>query len=139
MQLESFYSVLMTENVGHLSKFYQEVFGFELSFETDWYVSLKTPGEEHYFQLALLQPGHPTIPEGFSRPAQGVILNFEVEDATAEYARLVENGKRAPLLALKDEGFGQRHFIVQDPDGNLIDVIENIPPSEEFVAAYDVE
>jgi hypothetical protein len=41
-----------------------------------------------------------------------------------------------PVLPLRDEAFGQRHFIVRDPAGNLVDVIENIPPSEEFASAY---
>ena len=39
-------------------------------------------------------------------------------------------------LALRDEPFGQRHFIVQDPNGVLIDVIQPIPPSEDFLRQY---
>jgi hypothetical protein len=41
-----------------------------------------------------------------------------------------------PALSLRYEEFGQRHFIVVDPDGNLIDVIQNIPPTDSFAAAY---
>ena len=41
------------------------------------------------------------------------------------------------LLPLRDEDFGQRHFITQDPNGVLIDVIKPIPPSAEFAAQYD--
>ena len=43
------------------------------------------------------------------------------------------------LLALKDEAFGQRHFITRDPNGVLIDVIKPIPPSEEFLSQYAAE
>ncbi|MEM9268600.1 MAG: glyoxalase, partial [Pseudomonadota bacterium] len=35
-----------------------------------------------------------------------------------------------------DEPFGQRHFITQDPNGVLIDVIKPIPPSPEFLAQF---
>jgi hypothetical protein len=63
-----------------------------------------------------------------------MLINLEVPDATGEYARLVEGEHLQPVLALRDEAFGQRHFIVRDPAGNLVDVIENIPPSAEFIA-----
>ena len=35
-------------------------------------------------------------------------------------------------LTLRDEAFGQRHFILADPGGVLVDVIKPIPPSAEF-------
>ena len=40
------------------------------------------------------------------------------------------------LLSLRDEDFGQRHFITSDPNGVLIDIIEPIPASAEFAASY---
>ena len=36
------------------------------------------------------------------------------------------------LLDLRDEAFGQRHFITSDPAGVLIDVISPIPMTGEF-------
>jgi hypothetical protein len=53
------------------------------------------------------------------------ILNLEVDDAAAAWARLRDAG--APvLLALRDEPFGQRHFILEGPGGVMVDVIENM-------------
>ncbi len=67
--------------------------------------------------------------------AQGVLLNFEVADAAAEFARLKAAG--LPIrLDLRDEPFGQRHFITEDPNGILIDVITPIEPSAEFAEQY---
>ena len=64
-----------------------------------------------------------------------MILNFEVEDVDAEYARLTAAG--LPILQeLRDEWFGQRHFITSDPTGVLIDIIKPIPASAEFAASY---
>ncbi len=40
------------------------------------------------------------------------------------------------VLDLKSEKWGQRHFITKDPNGLLVDVIQNVPPSEEFVQQY---
>ncbi|TJV16034.1 MAG: glyoxalase, partial [Mesorhizobium sp.] len=40
------------------------------------------------------------------------------------------------LRTLRDEAFGQRHFITKDPNGVLIDVIKPIPPSAEFLEQF---
>jgi uncharacterized glyoxalase superfamily protein PhnB len=63
------------------------------------------------------------------------LLNFEVPDAAAEYERLREAGVRI-VQPLRDEYFGQRHFIGVDPGGVMIDVIEEIPPSPEIAEQY---
>ena len=133
MKIESFYPVLMSERVAELSAFYQDHFGFTLSFETDWYVSMRS---DPAFELAILDPSHETVPAGFGMPAAGVLLNFEVADAAAEHERLVRRGGLPEVVPLRDEAFGQRHFLTHDPAGNLIDVIENIDPSEEFAAMF---
>jgi catechol 2,3-dioxygenase-like lactoylglutathione lyase family enzyme len=86
--------------------------------------------------LAILARDHETIPEtGRGASAGGLLLNFEVEDVDAELERAVS--AELPIeLPLRDEPFGQRHFIVRDPGGVLIDVIRPIPASEEFAASY---
>ncbi|GGK79082.1 hypothetical protein Ppa06_40440 [Planomonospora parontospora subsp. parontospora] len=47
--------------------------GFETTFEADWYVSLWRPGDSGY-ELALLDPAHPTVPEGYGVPVRGLLL-----------------------------------------------------------------
>jgi catechol 2,3-dioxygenase-like lactoylglutathione lyase family enzyme len=65
-----------------------------------------------------------------------VLLNLEVDDVDAVHERLRAAG--LPILrSLRDEAFGQRHFITADPNGVLIDVIRPIPPTGEFVAQYE--
>ena len=67
--------------------------------------------------------------------ASGLLINFEVKDVDAVHERIVAAGVPI-LLPLRDEAFGQRHFIFADPNGVLIDVIKPIPPSDEFLAQY---
>ena len=131
----SFYPVIQTNNVAASRDFYVQHFGFAVTFDSDWYVSLKHPNPPG-FELAILEPNHPTVPEGFRHSVQGVILNFEVDDVDAEYERLIAHGGLPLHKALQDEAFGQRHFITVDPNGILIDVIKNIPPSAEFVEQF---
>lgn len=130
MKILSSYPVICTENVREASSFYKDNFGFITAFDSDWYVSLKTSGDT-LFELAFLDHNHPTIPEGFRKKTVGVIINLEVEDAEREYTRISER-KLDIIQPLKEEDFGQKHFILMDPAGNLIDVIENTPPAEEY-------
>jgi hypothetical protein len=39
-------------------------------------------------------------------------------------------------VTLRDEPFGQRHFITEDPNGVAIDVIKPIPPTPEYAAQF---
>ena len=132
MQITSFYPVLMVVDVAGAARFYRDELGFETTFEADWYVSLRCDGGE----LAILDHTHRSIPEGFRAPVSGLLLNVEVPDAAAEHARLVGERGLPERLTLRDEAFGQRHFIVEAPGGVLIDVIEPIEPSAEFAEAY---
>lgn len=136
MRTNSFYPVIMTEQVAATSNFYTNYFGFEIVYEADWYVSLKLSNASAPFELAVLDASHPTIPAAYRKPVQGLILNFEVDDVDAEYTRLIV-GEKLPLeLDIRDEEFGQRHFITSDPNGVIIDVIKIIPPSESESAQY---
>jgi len=40
------------------------------------------------------------------------------------------------LLEIQNEEWGQRHFIFEGPDNLLIDVIQIIEPTEEFLKQY---
>lgn len=42
-------------------------------------------------------------------------------------------------MELRLDDFGQRHFITSDPNDVLIDVIQPIPPSDEYQEEYDEE
>ncbi|MBW1599468.1 VOC family protein [Streptomyces sp. JJ38] len=135
-RLDGFYPVLATRDVATARDFYTRHLGFEVTFETDWYVSLRRPDAPQY-ELALLDHLHPTVPEGHRTAlGGGLLLNFEVEDVDAEHRRLVTGAGLREVLPLRTEEFGQRHFIVSAPDGVLIDVITVTAPTEEYAAHY---
>lgn len=134
MRITSFYPVICTDKLAETRAFYETHFGFAPAFESHWYVHL-TSRSDSRVNLAILDHSHETIPEGFRNPARGVLINFEVEDVDAAYERAQQAGLNI-RLAIRDEAFGQRHFILADPAGVLVDVIKPIPPSEEFAAQY---
>ena len=134
MKSTSYYPVIMTGDVAGTAAFYVKHFGFAPAFESDWYVHLQS-SENKRVNLAILDGDHETIPETGRGRVSGLLINFEVEDVDAVHDRLAEAG--LPILrSLRDEDFGQRHFITADPNGVLIDIIKPIPPSAEFAAQY---
>ncbi|MFI8849394.1 VOC family protein [Streptomyces sp. 891-h] len=136
IKLGGFYPVLASRDVAASRDFYTRHFRFEVTFEADWYVSLRRPDAPEY-ELALLDHAHPTVPQGHRAALQGgLLLNFEVDDVDSEHQRLVVEAGLPEVLPLRTEEFGQRHFIIAAPDGVLIDVITIIPPSEEYAARY---
>ena len=134
MKTTSYYPVLMTGDAAATAAFYVEHFRFAPLFASDWYVHLQST-EDRGVNLGIVQGDHETIPEEGRGRTRGLLINFEVEDPDAVYERAVAAG--LPILrTLRDEPFGQRHFITRDPNGVLIDVIKPIPPSEEFLAQF---
>lgn len=134
--LRTSYPVLCAGDVAASARFYREHFGFDVAFETDWYVSLRHPDAGS--ELAILDPTHESVPEGYGTTARGVLVNLELDDVDAVAARLDAAG--VPVVqALRSEPFGQRHVIVRDPGGVLVDVITEIEPSPEFLAAFGRE
>lgn len=129
--LTSFYPVIASHDVAAARDFYTKHFGFEVTFEASWYVSLRRADAPRY-ELALLDFTHPTVPAAYRKPVQGLLLNLEVSDVDAEHRRLVVEAGLTEELSLRSEEFGQRHFIVAAPDGVLVDVITNIPPGETY-------
>lgn len=134
MKTTSYYPVLMSDDVSGQAAFYKQHFGFDALFENDWYVHLRS-SDDKKVNLGIVRWDHETVPLAARAKTQGLPLNFEMRDPDAVYAR-VQAADLPILLTLRDEAFGQRHFITADPCGVLIDVIKPIPPSEQFLAQY---
>lgn len=133
MTITGCFPVLLSRNVQDARRFYERNFGLVPRFESDWYVQLGHPSEA--FELAVMTTRHDSLPAAAQTPAAGVLLSFEVADAAAAHARLAGLGAHF-VHGLRDEAWGQRHFMVQGPDGVLVDVIERIAPAGEYAAAY---
>ena len=135
--MKSIFPVICSERIEESAAFYSGLLGLDVTFESGWYTLLTSPGSAHV-QLGLVRQDHPSVPEGFRHPPRGVIVTVEVPDVDSVYARARAGG--APVVQeLRDEEFGQRHFMVSDPDGALVDVVMVIPLAPAFareVAAF---
>ena len=134
MKTTRYYPVLMTGDVAGTKAFYVAHFGFKPLFESDWYVHLQSV-DDRRVNLGIVRGDHDTIPEEGRGRTSGLLINFEVRDPDAVYERVIAAG--LPILcSLRDEPFGQRHFITRDPNGVLIDVIKPIPLNPEFQSQF---
>lgn len=134
MKITSYYPVLCVKEIDKVAKFYKKYFHFQTIFESDWYVHLQMEQNQD-INLALVCFNHESIPKPYQHQTQGTLLNFEMDDIDDLYAEL-KNQKLTMLLDLRDEPWGQRHFIVCDPSGTMVDVIKPIEPSDEFKSQY---
>jgi catechol 2,3-dioxygenase-like lactoylglutathione lyase family enzyme len=135
MELVDSYPVVVTDRLHECRDFYRRLFGFEVGFEADWFVLLKSGGANPT-TLAFMHSKHPSSPPS---PAEyrgdGAFVTFQVADAEAEYRRLVDDGHRCDL-PLTDEPWGQRRFGVVDPAGMWVDVVEQIEPAAGWWDPY---
>lgn len=134
MKINSFYPVLMTNKVRECADFFIKYFNFNTTFEANWYISLI---DENKNELAFLDYEHETIPKDFRLPFSGLLLNVEVNNVDEVYNILRKDLKDSIILNIKSEAFGQRHFIIEGPSKILVDVIQVIPPSEEYKENYE--
>ena len=132
--INALFPVLCSSDVAAARDFYVRLFGFQVVFDAGWYVQLLDPASPAV-QLGFVARDHETVPARFRVLPRGVLVTVEVDDADAIHARARDLG--LPIeLTLRDEAFGQRHFMTVDPDGLLVDVVKIIPHTAEYAAAY---
>ena len=131
MNIKRVDSTISTYKLKESKDFYVKHFGFQLVYESDWYIEL-------------VAPGLPTAGVSFTLPqreageffSKGLILSFEVADVDAEYARLKANGLEI-VQDLADKPWGERSFVIDDPNGVHLYIYKSIPPTPEYKEIYD--
>ncbi|MGQ0640682.1 MAG: VOC family protein [Gemmatimonadaceae bacterium] len=130
--MKSLFPVICCQDVAASANFYAKLLGLRAVFESDWYMQLQSPTDVN-LQVGFVRRDHPSVPERFQKPPAGVFVTIEVEDVDAIYARAEALGL-AVVLPLRDEPWGQRHFMTLAPDGLPLDIVKVIPASAEFLA-----
>ena len=103
--------------------FYAALFDLEVSVELDdWYLQLMAPGEPR-LNIGFLEPDSDLF-AGRDRTSgpSGVVLTIHVDDVDEAYERAQRLGAEI-AAAIRDEEHGQRHFLVIDPNGLVLNVM----------------
>jgi uncharacterized glyoxalase superfamily protein PhnB len=129
------YPLFTVSHLRESSAFLQRCFGLRLLFEASWIVMLARESSES-IAVGLMTSDHPSRPPGPEVfRGLGMILTVQVEDAASLHARLQAEG--VPIHhPLADCPWGQRRFMLKDPSGILVDVVEQIEPAAGFWDAY---
>jgi catechol 2,3-dioxygenase-like lactoylglutathione lyase family enzyme len=115
---------LCVEDVARSVAFYRTLLDLDVVVDHGWYAEL---GVDARTLVAFVERGHETVPAVSGGPPRGVLASFEVDDAATVGQRA--RAMAAPILVALVTELGQRHFMVQDPDGTVVDVIERVPLS----------
>ncbi len=135
--MKSLFPDICSDHLIESKEFYTSLLNFELVFEIDWYIQLRSPTDEN-LQIAFVQRRHSSVPVEFQDSPQGVVITIELDDVDSVYQKAQEVGYKI-VCPLRDEEWGQRHFMTVDPNGLLVDVVKMIPPSPEFARKYHLE
>lgn len=132
--MNSLYPDIQTDRIAESRDWYCALLSLEVVFDSEWFVMLADPDDDSR-KIAFVAHDHETVLDGFRRPADGILVTIEVDDVDAVYAHARRLGCDI-RLALRDEPFGQRHFIAIDPIGLQVDVMSTIPFAPEFVEEH---
>lgn len=120
--INKLHPLTITDKMNETAEFYKNFFDFEEVFSSDWYVQLS---HKNGAEIGIMMPDLSNQPEILHKVygGNGMVFTFETEDAGEIYSTL--QSKEAPIVyELKDEEWGQRHFILQDPAGVYVDVVQ---------------
>ena len=125
IEFQAMFPVMVADDLEALKQFYETYFGFNaVFFDPEFYLHLVSPNTG--VQLGFLMPNMENQP-AFLHPkivTEGYAISLEVADAQKAYQQANEL-KLKIALPLKEEVWGQRHFIIQDPAGLYLDIVEH--------------
>ncbi len=119
------WSGIITDHLDASKAFYVRAFGCEVVFESEWFVLLQL-GDS---QLGFLTSNHESQAPIFQRPylKQGAWIAIDVDDVDAEYDRI--RSLDIPIeVPIRDEPWGDRHFVIVDPNGVGVDIVKHTVP-----------
>jgi len=126
MSIHSVSAAFTTNKVAQSRDFYVKHFGAKVTFDCGWYVNL-----EFGSKSSMLQFMSPQQPAHRLSNSDGLVYNFEVEDVDKEHDKLSSEGVLV-VLAIEDHPWGDRGFVIQDPNGISLYIYSLREPSDEF-------
>ena len=101
-------------------EFYVNLLGFQVKYDSDWYVQLCSPKDAE-IEYGIIQRDHELVPKEYQNVPNGMYVTFVVDDVDVVYGRAVDMD--VPIIQEpRNEFYGQRRFLIKDPNGCLIDI-----------------
>ena len=129
IEIDAMFPVMVAENLETMKQFYETVFGFKTVFyDANFYLHIISPNNS--IQLGFLLPNLVSQPE-FLHPvmsSEGFVISLEVKNAALAYAEAQKMNLNF-IMDLKQEEWGQLHFMIQDPAGFSVDIVQHLEPT----------
>jgi len=126
IEIEAMFPVMVTSNLEAVKQFYTAIFGFNAVFyDSSFYLHLVSP--DTGVQLGFLMPELSSQPKFLHSimSTDGYVISLEVKDAAKAYAEAQKLNLNF-AMALKEEAWGQIHFMLIDPAGYRIDIVQHV-------------
>jgi len=126
------YPLIVVPDTDAQRDWYGRHLGFSTAIDIDWFVYVTSPAERP-LGLSFMREGLDLGVPGFRTPLTGdaLVITIEVEDAEVAL-REVEATGATPVIALRDEPWGQRHFMLRDAAGIWVDIVQETEPDPTY-------
>lgn len=121
---------IISNDIAATRRWYEELLGWDTEFESDWFVHLRATDRPDV-ELGIITATHEIVPKGIA-PGSSALLTFVVEDVDSLHDMAIGRGDTI-IEPPTNMFYGQRRMILRDPDGTMIDVSSECPPSQEFL------
>ncbi len=100
--------------------FYVTLLGFEVNYDSDWYVQLRNPVNKE-LEFGIISRTSDLVPAAYQTQPTGMYVTFVVPDVDAVF-RKAQQLQLNILQEPRNEFYGQRRFLTVDPNGCLLDI-----------------
>lgn len=117
---------IVTDKLEESKAFYIDILDFGITFENEFYLLMHTPNQQA--EISFLLPDHSTQDPIFhsSFKGEGLYLTIELEEVESLYEEMKSRNLDIKV-ELRDEPWGDRHFVIEDPNGIMIDLVRYQP------------
>ncbi len=125
LNINAAFPLYVVEELETQKNYYHQYFGFEaVFFDPAFYLHLVNPSNG--IQLGFMLPNLPNQADFLHSKAEakGMVITFEVDNAAQAHTQ-AKKDELDIVFELKTETWNQIHFMVRDPAGLVIDIVED--------------
>jgi catechol 2,3-dioxygenase-like lactoylglutathione lyase family enzyme len=120
---------ICSDRLAESRDFYVDLLGFEVSYDSDWYIQLRNPSNKEQ-EFGIILRSHSLVPQEYQTTPSGMYVTFVVAEVDMVYEKALTM-KLHIVQEPKNEFYGQRRFLTIDPNGCLIDICTPYSESEK--------
>jgi predicted enzyme related to lactoylglutathione lyase len=115
---------ILSDQLDKSKYFYTTLFQFTVAYDSDWFVQLTT--ERNHIEIGLIKNDSELVPNEIKQNADGFYITIVTESSDTVFEKAKNEGLTI-LTEPTDTPYGQRSFLLKDPNGVTIDVSSMIP------------